>query len=111
MGVEADTQATSQVKRRWRVLAWIVAVLFTMAGVVLLVFVAMMADWTRNMQGASDGGENARFILTGLALPAVGIVLAVGLYRSRRWARVVFSVIVGFVALVAFLAVLGAFID
>jgi hypothetical protein len=111
MGDGVGAQVTPGVTLRWRALAWVVAVLFMVVGVAVLLFVAMMADWTTDMRGTSDAGENTRFILTGLAVPALGVVLAVGLYRGRRWARVVFYVFAGLVALVAALAVLGAFVD
>ncbi len=111
MGDGVGARVVPGVTLRWRALAWIVAVIFTVAGLALLLFVAMMADWTTNMQGTSDAEENTRFILTGIALPTFGVVLAVGLYRGRRWARVIFYVMAGLVALVTALTVLGTFID
>ena len=111
MGDAVGAQVAPGETLRWRALAWVVAVLFTVAGVAVLVYVAMMADWTTNMQGTSEAKENTRFILTGLTLPTCGVMLAVGLYQGRRWARVIFYVIAGLVASVTALTVLGAFID
>ena len=110
MGDAIGVRVVPGVKLRWRALAWVVAVVFTVVGLALLLFVAMMENWTTQMQGTSDAAEDTRFILMGLAFPIVGVVLAVGLYRGRRWARVVFYVVCGLVALVTVLAVLGAFI-